>query len=94
VLYHAKESEAIRYGARVVNSHDFSKRKREMSDEAELDLIWGAAAIGRAIRKERSAVYHMLESGLLPARKHGGQWVARRADLERHFTAKEQERAA
>jgi hypothetical protein len=64
-----------------------------MGDQMELDLIWGAAAIGRVIRKDRSAVYHMLEAGLLPAKKHGGQWVARRADLERHFTANE-ERAA
>jgi hypothetical protein len=64
-----------------------------MDDLAELDLIWGAAAIARVLRKRPSAIYHMLEAGRLPAKKHGGQWVARRADLERYFTAG-QEKAA
>jgi len=55
--------------------------------EAELDLIWGAAAIGKVIRKGRSATYHLLEQGRLPAKKVGEQWVSRRSELERALSA-------
>jgi hypothetical protein len=38
--------------------------------------IWGAAAIGRVINRSQRAVFHLLESGLLPAEKVGAIWVS------------------
>jgi hypothetical protein len=51
-----------------------------------LDLEWGCEAIARAIRRTPRQTYHMLESGLLPAKKNGKIWVADRAELRAHFT--------
>jgi hypothetical protein len=43
--------------------------------------VWGAAEIGAVIGKPERAVFHLLENGLLPARKVGGRWVASRKKL-------------
>ena len=59
-----------------------------------LDLAWGCAEIARVIRKTPKATYHLLSRGRLPARKEGGEWVARRSELERHFTASQTSAAA
>ena len=55
-------------------------------EDTDLDLVWGAAAIGRELnlRNERQAFY-LLESGTLPAQKVGRQWVTSRIALRRHF---------
>jgi len=50
-----------------------------------LDLVWGARAIARLIGKSPRATFHLLESGRIPARKIGAQWVASRKTLEEHF---------
>jgi hypothetical protein len=51
-----------------------------------LDLVWGAAEIGRLIRRTRRQVFHMLEKGQIPAaRKIGGCWVISRSALQRQF---------
>jgi hypothetical protein len=52
----------------------------------DLDLIWGAADIARALnlRTERQA-FRMLEDGVIPARKVGRLWVASRRTLQQHF---------
>jgi hypothetical protein len=42
------------------------------------DILWGAAAIGEAIGRNTRVTYHLLERGLLPARKLGKVWVASR----------------
>jgi hypothetical protein len=47
-----------------------------------LDLIWGAAEIGRIINKPTRAVFHLLEAGHLPARNISGQWVSSRRQLQ------------
>jgi ribosomal protein S6 len=60
-----------------------------VSNDIQLDCIWGARAIAKAINKGEKATYHLLEKKLIPARKIGEQWVARRSELERHFTAQE-----
>jgi hypothetical protein len=49
----------------------------------ESDLLWGAAAIGKAIGRSPRAAFHMLESRHLPAKKVGRQWVASRDKLLR-----------
>ena len=38
--------------------------------------IWGAEAIAHEINKPVRATYHLLEQGLLPAKKVGGSWVS------------------
>jgi hypothetical protein len=43
--------------------------------------VWGAEAIGAVINKPPRAVFHLLENGLLPAKKVGGRWVASRKKL-------------
>ena len=54
-------------------------------DTETLDLIWGATAIATAIGKTRRATFHLLERGVIPARKIGNQWVASRRKLQAHF---------
>jgi hypothetical protein len=44
--------------------------------------IWGASAIAReAGLPDRAAAYHLLERGLLPARRVGRRWVTTRTRL-------------
>jgi hypothetical protein len=50
------------------------------------DLLWGAVEIGQAIGRSRRQTFHMLERGLLPARKVGGSWAASRRRLLEHLT--------
>ena len=52
---------------------------------ATLDLVWGAAAIGKEIGRTERQAFHLLETGRLPARKVGLQWVAARGELQNFF---------
>jgi hypothetical protein len=52
-----------------------------MLAELIADVVWGAEAIGRVIGKSTRATFHLLEAGLLPARKVGKQWCASRQRL-------------
>ena len=49
------------------------------------DWLWGADAIGEAIGRSRRQTFHLLERGLLPARKIGGVWAASRRRLLEHL---------
>jgi hypothetical protein len=50
-------------------------------------IIWGASAIAReAGLPDRAAAYHLLERGLLPARRVGRKWVTSRGQLRRALT--------
>lgn len=53
--------------------------------DKELDLIWGAEEIAKAIGRSTRSTFHMLDTGELPARKVGGRWVAERSQLLRFF---------
>ncbi|SFV32279.1 Helix-turn-helix domain-containing protein [Devosia crocina] len=54
--------------------------------QENLDLIWGAAAIGKVLGCSVRKTYHMLESGALPCCKQvGNRWVASRKALEAFF---------
>jgi len=53
---------------------------------SEGDIIWGAEEIGVAIRRSKRQAIHMLENGLLPAKKVGRLWVANRQQLLRAVT--------
>ena len=57
------------------------------------DLLWGVEAIAKEIGQPVRQVYWRLESGQLPAGKHGQIWVASRQALRKFFqelTAKTQ----
>lgn len=45
------------------------------------DLIWGASNIARLIKRTDRQTFHMLNAGLLPAKKIGDRWVASRKKL-------------
>ncbi|OWK19383.1 hypothetical protein AJ88_45690 [Mesorhizobium amorphae CCBAU 01583] len=51
----------------------------------ELDLILGAAAIGRALGLSERTASRLLEKGRIPARKLDSRWVTTRSALRRHF---------
>ncbi|TGS95280.1 DNA-binding protein [Mesorhizobium sp. M2D.F.Ca.ET.171.01.1.1] len=53
--------------------------------DSELDLIWGADAIARALNLNTKQTFYALESGKLPARKVGKRWVTSRQALRRYF---------
>ena len=55
------------------------------SGTAALDIIWGAKAIGKTIHRTPRQVNHLLDQGVLPARKVGGRWCASLAELQRFF---------
>ena len=52
-----------------------------MLAEIITELVWGAEAIGRVIGKTERATFHLLERGLLPAKKIGKSWVSSRRKL-------------
>ena len=55
----------------------------ETTDSAtgQLDLIWGAEEIGKAIGRTTRATFDMLDKGELPAKKVNGRWVIARSKL-------------
>jgi hypothetical protein len=53
------------------------------------DILWGAAAIGEAIGRNTRVTYHLLERGLIPAKKLGKVWVASRKRLLQALTGEE-----
>lgn len=52
----------------------------------EHELIWGASQIARVIGRTDRQTFHMLDKGILPARKVGNRWVAERGRLMNFFT--------
>ncbi|TPM34118.1 DNA-binding protein [Mesorhizobium sp. B2-2-2] len=57
-----------------------------VSEPRSIDLVWGAANIGKEINQKARQTFHMLEAGLLPAKKVGNRWVAERGKLRTFFT--------
>jgi hypothetical protein len=52
------------------------------------DLLWGVAAIGKAINRNPRQAFHLLSTGAITcAKKKGGHWVASRAALLRELGA-------
>ena len=54
--------------------------------QEQSDFIWGAVAIGREANLKPRQVFHMLEKGLLPAKKVGNKWCSTRTALRRALT--------
>jgi hypothetical protein len=49
-----------------------------------LDMVWGAAAIGRQINRTPRQAFYLLENGQVPgARKFGRQWACASKTLRR-----------
>lgn len=57
-----------------------------VSEASSIDLVWGAENIGKEINQKARQTFHMLEAGLLPAKKVGKRWVAERGKLRTFFT--------
>ena len=69
------------------NSNRISPKKKRIGD----DLIRGAAAIAQELGEPLRRVYHLLETGQIPAFRLGGRWYVRRSSLRDHFDQLEQE---
>ena len=54
-------------------------------DKNDLDLLWGAEAIGHALDINARKAFHLLEKKAIPAKKVGGRWVASRRGLHKFF---------
>jgi hypothetical protein len=54
-------------------------------DKNDLDLLWGAEAIGKAIGVNPRKAFHLLERKAIPAKKVGGRWVGSRRGLHKFF---------
>ena len=63
------------------------KQNAEVGDgeSPSLDLVWGAGPIGKVVGLNKRQVFHLLESGRLPAKKVGGKWVSSEGALRYHF---------
>jgi hypothetical protein len=64
---------------------DEAKKASPSTNEPNLrsDLVWGGQGIAEEINRTTRQAFHMLENGLLPARKVGGVWCASRTALRR-----------
>jgi hypothetical protein len=60
-------------------------RKESPPADPDLQLLWGAKNIGRAIGRTARETMYLLESGKLPARKVGRMWCSSRPALRQHF---------
>jgi hypothetical protein len=62
------------------------KHTRRPQPESDSDIVWGADAIGRAIGVNARKAFHLMENGVIPARKVGGRWAASRRRLIEFFS--------
>jgi hypothetical protein len=53
----------------------------------DLDVVWGAQAIGEVIGVPPRKAFHLLSTGAIPGRKIGSQWVSERNKLKAFFLA-------
>lgn len=63
---------------------EISKGRPGSGDE-QLDLVWGAEAIGASLGISTRRTYYLLENREIPGRKVGGRWVVRRSRLGHFF---------
>jgi hypothetical protein len=69
----------------IVTHKERANMTTGMTDQP-LDLVWGAARIGKEIDKTARQAYYLLENGHIRcARKVGDQWVADRKALRAEF---------
>ncbi len=58
----------------------------DLSADLSNDLLWGVAAIAKAIGRTERQTFHLLSKNLLPARKIGGRYCAARSTLRKCLT--------
>jgi hypothetical protein len=64
-----------------------TKTSSQIIDDADLQMIWGAKSIGRALNLTERQAFFQLEAGRIPgARKFGRNWGASGAVLRRVLT--------
>jgi hypothetical protein len=59
-----------------------AKRSAAPASEVVDEFLWGAAAIGRYIKRKPHQVYHMVRKKRLPVKFVGGIMVGRRSQLD------------
>jgi hypothetical protein len=57
-------------------------------------LLWGVPEIAEAIDRTPRQTWHLLNSGLLPAKKVGAKWVATKGGLRQFFAKAMPDQAA
>lgn len=57
------------------------QQRSQKTDVVVCDLVWGVDEIANVIGRTRSATWHLLSKGLLPAKKVGKNYVASRSGL-------------
>ena len=55
------------------------------NSENSLDILWGATQIADYLGCGKRKVFHLLETGRLPARKVGKVWTTTRSQLKKFF---------
>jgi predicted glycosyltransferase len=78
---HAKNAQKQRLRARRVARRSLVTVKLPN----ELDLVWGAKAIGELIDRTPQQAYHLMATGKIPAKHIGNRWVVSRKVLSRFF---------
>lgn len=63
-----------------MNKRRFSVPGEKPKDDPDAP-IWGAENMAPVIGRTERQVFHMLNAGLLPAKKVGGRWVSTRRKL-------------
>jgi excisionase family DNA binding protein len=61
------------------------KLQKAMTDDDDIELLWGCGPIADYTKLKRRQVYHLLETGRLPAKKVGSKWVTTRKALREFF---------
>ncbi len=65
---------------------------RMQGNMEDMDLVWGAEAIGKVINTPRKRTYRLLAAGLIKSARHVGRhWMANRHALRREFAGMPEE---
>lgn len=63
------------------------QRRRRLNDNSpQTDIVWEVKNIAAVIGQTERQTYHLLNAGLLPAKKIGDRWVSTRTKLIEHIT--------
>lgn len=81
--------------AYALAAQDFGAVPVEPSNtQNELELIWGASNIAKALGVSTRRAFYMLENQHVPAKKIGGRWVIDRARLTAFFRQNDEQNRA
>jgi hypothetical protein len=63
------------------------KAKATMNNNDDIDILWGAEAIGKALGISGRRAHYLIEKRELPVKRIGGRWCITRARLREFFEA-------